>query len=165
MSDLVESLGMVFDSAVTGIGDLATSFLSDAAKMFDAGTAALDTQAPDVSAPETPAPETPPTPDTQPPAPVSEGSAPIAGASPAGALQSAPTWFQNLSPGAQAILGKSVSGGAAGLLAALSQKHLLEEQRRREDQQREDKIRRSYVPAISEGAFKPKGVIEAARGG
>lgn len=173
MSDLVQSIGMVFDDVGSDISDLASGFLDNAAKAFDAGTLD-DTTTPDVQAPavdtapaaDTTSPATSATPDTQPPAPVSEGSAPLTGMSgpPASSLQSAPTWFQNLSPGAQAILAKGAVGGAAGLIAALAQKHQLDEQRRREEQKRDDKIRRGYVAPISDDAFKPKGVIDAARG-
>lgn len=170
MSDLLESVGMVFADAGSSVVDFASSFLNDAASMFDSG--ATDTAATDVAAaaPDASAATPPPdvVPPEQPPAPVSEGSTALSGAEssvPTTSAASSPSWFQNLSPGAQAILGRSVAGGAAGVIAALSQKHLLDEQKRREDQKREDKIRRSYVPAIGEGAFKPRGVIDSAKGG
>lgn len=180
MSDTFESLGMIFDTAVDGVSDMASDFLNGATQFFDSGamdgttpqvdTSAADTQAAVDAANNVATDTAASTADTQAAVDAANAgaiTAPTGTSAPTpGVANSASTWFQSLTPGAQAILGKSVAGGAAGLMAALSQKHLLDEEKRREDQKREDKARRSFVPAISEDAFKPKaGIIDGARGG
>lgn len=84
------------------------------------------------------------------------------------------SWFQSLSPGAQAILAGGVAGGAGALMSALSQRHMIEYQKERDEQQhtwdvdkeqraRDDYARRHHVMATPDGAFKPKGIIDAHR--
>ncbi len=66
-------------------------------------------------------------------------------------------WFQNLSPGAQAVLGGTVAGGAGMTIQALAQKNAQEDAKAREDRAREDRTRRGQVQPFSLNAFRAKG--------
>lgn len=184
MSDLVSSLGMVFDTVATGVSDFASGFMDDAAKLFDSGTfdnateaapaadasSVASTAADEAGAAPEPAPQ--PKFDT-PSTDVAESGGSLelnsAGTAPepfkAGALNSAATWFDKLTPNGKAILARGVAGGASALMQALSQQHALDFQKKRDEQAREDKMRRGQIPAFGENAYQPKGIIDGARGG
>lgn len=173
MSDAIDSLGMIFDttadtSASAGLLDSMAGVVTDGGDTSVAATDAAITNAEATSGAAPPAEQAPPEPptlaettgDSQPGAPVSEGSTPI----PANAAASGATWFKSLSPAAQGIIGKGIAGGAAGVLNALAQKNILDEKKREINQAREDVQRKGQVTAFSDGAFKPKGVIDGVRG-
>jgi hypothetical protein len=182
MSDLADSLGMTF--ATTADTGADAGFLSDVVKMFDAGDGApMDTAAvpppepPPVDTAASPPPEQPAAPVVQGgpsisaspdatggAAPVVEGSTPLAGSGATATARDASSWYRNMSPGAQAILASGFAGGAAGLLNALAQKSIIDEKRREVNQTREDVQRKGQISAIPDGAIKPKGVIDGARG-
>lgn len=167
MSDLMDSIGMIFSTTDTASVD--PGVMADAASALDQGAPVIDGSA-DVVAPT--APDVPDTAsvaqpglDTQPPAPVSEGATALPGSGVGnGIVDSNRGWFASLSPGAQQIIAKGVSGGAGAILAALQAQAQRNEAEKVRNQQREDYARRHQVPAISVNAFKPKGVIDAARG-
>jgi hypothetical protein len=120
-------------------------------------------------APTTPAAPATPTAPAAPAAPT-----PATPATPPGVIDSATTnplsrvgsWYNSLSPAARLVLSTGVSAAAQAALGANAQRHAQEAAAQQEEQQRQDHIRRGFIPAFG-SAFTPKtaGIINSRRGG
>lgn len=82
-----------------------------------------------------------------------------------GAVSQLGSWYNGLSPASRMIIGTALSQGASGALAQHRQSQLVDQQNQRLDQQRDDQIRRHYVPGFGDNAFTPHGVIDGQRNG
>lgn len=195
ISDFLQAFGLVFDTVAPPAGDAATAADvanafdagSGAADVANAVTtpdvpmpaaepvatpaepppaqAPAAEAAPQAQAPVAPAPAPPPNvaapPTAQPAAPVEDHSI----AAP-GVIGGAAKWMKDLSPESQAILGKMLSGGASGAMAALAAKNKMEADREHEERLRQDTMRRGQVQAIGTNAYTPKtGIIDSRRVG
>ena len=136
----------------------ATAELAQASQPAMPAQPAAQPTVPGAPAQPAPAPNAP-----APAAPPPDAAAPAQPGAP-GVPTSALSWWKNLSPAAQQILAQGFAGGAAGMMQALAAKNAQEDAEERENRMREDRTRRGAVPDFS-SAFKPRGIIDRARGG
>lgn len=107
-------------------------------------------------------------------APVSEGSTPIPGTAPGSsgiingareAVNSIGNWYNGLTPASRFIIGTAISQGGSAIMRGIAQRDAQRYAQRVRDQQQEDYQRRHQIPAFGDNAFKPRGIIDGARGG
>lgn len=82
-----------------------------------------------------------------------------------GAVTSIGDWYNSLSPASRLIIGTAISQGASAAFAQHRQSQLVDRANQQTDQQREDQVRRHYVPSFGDNAFKPRGIIDGQRNG
>lgn len=118
--------------------------------------------------PPTSTPSGPPA--TQPPAPASSATpTPTPTTTGGGILDTARNawsstsgWYNGLSPAGRMVVNGAISQGVQGLAGANAQREVQQENERREEEQRQDRIRRTSIPAFG-SAFTPRGIINGTR--